>query len=49
MRVKSWPTSGLNIGEKVIDGVAIKVYGGRPLFERIECRLKYLADYKTPK
>jgi len=31
MRARRWPTTGLNITEKVIDGVPIKVYADRPL------------------
>jgi len=31
MKAKSWPTAGLNITEKIIDGVPIQVYADRPL------------------
>ncbi len=29
MKAKSWPTEGLNITEKLVDGIPIKVYGDR--------------------
>jgi long-chain acyl-CoA synthetase len=30
MKVKSWPTKGLNLTEKTIDGIKIQVYADRP-------------------
>lgn len=30
MRAKAWPTEGLKITEKIIDGIPIKVHADRP-------------------